>query len=35
MQAGYRYLFVNYRSGGATIQMVTSGVLMGVTFNLK
>lgn len=35
MQAGYRYLFVNHRSGGATIQMVTSGVLMGVTLNLK
>jgi hypothetical protein len=35
MQAGYRYLFVNYRNGGAAIQMVTSGVLVGLTFNLK
>jgi hypothetical protein len=33
MQAGHRYLFVNYRNGGATIQMVTSGVLVGLTFN--
>jgi hypothetical protein len=35
MQAGYRYLFVNYRNSGATIQMVTSGVLVGLTVNLK
>jgi hypothetical protein len=35
MQAGYRYLFVNYRNGAATIQMVTSGLLLGATFNLK
>jgi opacity protein-like surface antigen len=35
LQAGYRYLFVNYRNGAATIQMVTSGALMGVTFNLR
>ena len=35
MQAGYRYLFVNYRNRGGTIQMVTSGVLIGATVNLK
>jgi hypothetical protein len=35
MQAGYRYLFVNYRNGAATIQIVTSGLLLGATFNLK
>jgi len=35
MQAGYRYLFVNYRNGGTTIQMVTSGALIGINFTLK
>jgi hypothetical protein len=35
LQAGYRYLYVNYRSGGSIIQPTTSGVLFGATFNLK
>ena len=35
LQAGYRYLFVDYRSGGSTIEMVTSGPLIGITFNIK
>lgn len=35
LQAGYRYLFVDYRNGGSTIEMVTSGALMGITFNIK
>lgn len=35
LQAGYRYLYVNYRSGGTIIQPTTSGVLFGATFNLK
>ena len=35
LQAGYRYLFVDYRNGGSSIEMVTSGALMGITFNIK
>src|SRR5215469_572975 len=35
LQAGYRYLYVNYRNGRAEVEMVTSGALMGVTINLK
>jgi len=35
LQAGYRYLFVDYRNGGSTIAMVTSGALMGITFNIR
>ena len=35
LQAGYRYLFVDYRNGGTTINVVTSGVLFGATFTLK
>jgi hypothetical protein len=35
LQAGYRYLYVNYRSGGTIIQPTTSGVLFGATLNLK
>lgn len=35
LQAGYRYLFVDYRNGGSLIEMVTSGALMGITFNIK
>jgi hypothetical protein len=35
LQAGYRYLFADYRNGGTAIEMVTSGVLMGITFNIK
>ena len=35
LQAGYRYLFVDYRNGGSTIAMVTSGPLIGITFDIK
>jgi len=35
LQAGYRYLFVDYRNGGSSVAMVTSGALMGITFNIK
>lgn len=35
LQAGYRYLAVDYRSGGAIINTVTSGALIGATFTLK
>lgn len=35
LEAGYRYLDVNYRSTGTIIDMVTSGVLFGVTIALK
>jgi hypothetical protein len=38
LQAGYRYLNVNYRGGGATQPVFDthfSGVVIGVTFNLE
>jgi hypothetical protein len=35
LQAGYRYLSVDYRSGGSKIDMVTSGAVIGATFTLK
>ena len=35
LQAGYRYLFVDYRNGGSNIEIVTSGALMGITFKIK
>ena len=35
LQAGYRYLSVDYRSSGTTINLVTSGVLFGATITLK
>jgi hypothetical protein len=35
LQAGYRYLAVDYRKGGTTINTVTSGVLFGATITLK
>jgi hypothetical protein len=38
LQAGYRYLYVNYEKGGqagAFVTAVTSGVVFGVTLNLK
>jgi hypothetical protein len=35
LQVGYRYLAVDYRSGGTTINLVTSGVLFGATITLK
>lgn len=35
LQAGYRYLFVDYRSRPAIVEMVTSGALIGATFNIK
>lgn len=35
LQAGYRYLSVDYRNAGTTINVVTSGVLFGATITLK
>jgi hypothetical protein len=38
LQAGYRYLDVNYRGGGAkqpVLDLHLSGVVIGVTFNLR
>lgn len=35
LQAGYRYLYVDYRTGGAILTCATSGVLFGVSINLK
>jgi len=35
LQAGYRYLGVDYRSGGFLFNVITSGAVMGVTINLK
>jgi hypothetical protein len=35
LQAGYRYLYVNYRSGGVIFDAATSGVMFGVSVNLK
>jgi hypothetical protein len=35
LQAGYRYLAVDYRNGGAKINTVTSGALIGATITLK
>jgi hypothetical protein len=33
--AGYRYLFVDYRSGGGLYNMVTSGAVLGATYRFK
>ncbi len=35
LQVGYRYLDVDYRSGGSVIDMATSGAVIGATFTLK
>jgi hypothetical protein len=35
LQAGYRYLDVNYRSGGGVFDVAMSGVLFGVNINVK
>jgi hypothetical protein len=35
LQAGYRYLSVDYRSGGFVNQTAMSGAMLGVTINLK
>jgi hypothetical protein len=35
LQVGYRYLDVNYRSSGTIVDMATSGVMFGITMNLK
>ncbi|HET6178687.1 MAG TPA: hypothetical protein VFE61_17295 [Candidatus Sulfotelmatobacter sp.] len=35
LQIGYRYLDVNYRSGGTIIDVATHGPVMGVTITLK
>jgi hypothetical protein len=33
--AGYRYLFVDYRNGSSVFNVVTSGAVLGATFQLK
>ena len=33
--AGYRYLFVDYRSGGGLYNMVTSGAILGLSYRFK
>jgi hypothetical protein len=35
LQAGYRHLYVNYRSGGPIFDVATSGVMIGVSVALK
>jgi hypothetical protein len=35
LQAGYRYLSVDYRSGGTIINLITSGAVLGATITLK
>lgn len=35
LQAGYRYLHVDYRTGTSIANLVTSGAVFGVTINLK
>lgn len=36
LRAGYRYLFVDYRPGNfSVINVVTSGAVLGATFNFK
>jgi hypothetical protein len=35
LRAGYRYLFVDYRTRSATFNVVTSGPIAGVTYNFK
>lgn len=35
LQAGYRYLYVDYTSGGATLKLATSGVGLGLSVDLK
>jgi hypothetical protein len=35
LQVGYRYLFVDYRSGGSTLNSAMAGAVLGVTYNLK
>jgi hypothetical protein len=35
LQAGYRYLDVNYRNGGTIVDIATSGALIGATITLK
>jgi hypothetical protein len=35
LQGGYRYMGVDYRSGGFLFDVITSGVIFGLTMNLK
>jgi hypothetical protein len=35
LYAGYRYLGLDYRSGGFIFDVITSGALAGAAFNLK
>lgn len=35
LKAGYRYLDVNYRSGAIIFDTASSGLMLGVTFNIK
>jgi hypothetical protein len=35
LQAGFRYLFINYTNGTSFVDLVTSGVIFGVTYTIK
>ena len=35
LQAGYRYLFIDYRKNNGVYNMVTTGPLLGVTYTFK
>ena len=35
MQAGYRHLYMDYRTGGSVLALTTSGAIIGVSINLK
>jgi hypothetical protein len=35
LNVGYRYLFVDYRTGGSLYNMVTSGAVLGLTYRFK
>jgi hypothetical protein len=35
LQGGFRYLFINYTNGTRFVDLVTSGVLFGVTYTIK
>jgi len=35
LQAGYRYLSIDYRNGGTVVYLITSGVIFGATIELR
>ena len=35
LQAGYRYLFVDYRRNGGVFNMITSGAILGATYTFR